>query len=147
VLPNHSTGATFGLIERHQDTRTNLAGVLSLVEQAEQATAGEDKQAFRFLLWKSAAEAEYLAFQLSIGHGLGDFEPGDERAESEAELTLQAARKLLLEAKSSLQSNPREAYRSVRKAVTILRKMHLAAENVSKERRKSRPERNGLEQS
>jgi len=143
VLSNHPTGATFGLIERDEVASATLAGVLSLVEQAEQATAGEDKQAFQFLLWKSAADAEYVAFQLSMGHGLGDFEPGDERAESEAELTLQAARKLLLEAKSSLQSNPREAYCSVRKAVTILRKMHLAAENVSKGRRKSRQKEMG----
>ena len=129
------------MIERHQITSATLAGVLSLVEQAERATAGEDKQAFQFLLWKSAAEAEYVAFQLSMDYGLGDFEPGDEGAGSEAELTVQEARQLLLQTKSSLQSNPREAYRSLRRAITILRKMHLATENVSRGK-KSRPERN-----
>jgi hypothetical protein len=123
------------LVERDQITRATLAGVLSLVEQAEQASAGEDKRAFELLLWKSAAEAEYVAFLLSMGYGLGDFDPRDERAGSEPELTVQAARKLLLEAKSSLKSNPREAYRSLRRAITILRKMHLAAENVSKGRK------------
>ena len=133
------------MIERHQITSAAFAGVLLLIEQAEQATAGEDKQTFQFLLWKSAAEAEYVAFQLSMGYGLGDFEPRDERAGSEAELTVQAARQLLLEAKSSLQSNPREAYRSLRRAITILRKMQLAAENISKGR-KGRRERNGSKQ-
>lgn len=131
--------------EGDQITSGPLAGVQSLVERAMQAAAAENNSTYQLLLWKCAAEAEYVAFQFSMLHGLGDFGPSSKPG-TDAELSVQAAHRFLLDAQSSLQSNPREAYRAIRSAVMILRKMHAAAENISKGG-KARPQSNEQKQS
>ncbi len=82
------------------------------------------------LLWKAAAETEYLAFQISMIHGLGDLEVKSNLAVTE--MSVQAARKLIEDAQSLIQSNPSESYRAVRGAVGVLRKTQLAAEGAAK---------------
>ncbi len=112
--------------ERDRILRDTFERIRSLLDQAMHIKAGGDGLSNQLLLWKAAAETEYLAFQISIIHGLGDLEAKNDKAG--AEISVQAARKLIEDAESSIQSNPSESYRAVRGAVGFLRKTQLAAE-------------------
>jgi hypothetical protein len=61
--------------ERDQIIRDTFARVLGLVDEAYKSMNSDDKTSFHLLLWRSAAEAEYLAFQVSMVHGLSDLVP------------------------------------------------------------------------
>lgn len=137
--PTRGRRPPFFLPERDSPVSVTLAEALSIVKRAIQAAAAEDRSTYPFLLWKSAAEAEYAAFQLSMTQGLSDFNPTSNHDEADVEPTAEAAHELLLYAQSCLQSKPRDAYFTIRNAVTILRKMSVAAENLSKGQR-ARPE-------
>ncbi len=113
--------------EPDQVVRETIGKVLSLVDQATRATMAGDSASYNLLIWKSAAEAEYLALHISMMHGLGDFEP-TKKGGINPELSVEAARQLLQDAQFSIQSKPREAYGAIREAVTILRKMCVAVE-------------------
>jgi hypothetical protein len=115
------------LPEPDQVVRETIGKVLSLVDQATRATMAGESASCNLLIWKSAAEAEYLALHVSVAHGLGDFEPA-KKGGVNPEPSLEAARQLLQDAQMSLQSKPREAYGAIRQAVAILRKMYVAVE-------------------
>ncbi len=114
------------LPERNQIVKDTFAKALSLVDKVERSAEAEDKEDYSLLLWKAAAEAEYLAFQTSMIHGLSD---SDLRGtDGGNELSAEAARKLLKAAQLAFQSNPSAAYISIRGAVHVLRKMYAASE-------------------
>ncbi len=116
--------------ERDKILRDTFERVCSLLDQAMHTKAGGDSLSNQLLLWKAAAETEYLAFQISMIHGLGDLEVKSNKAG--AEISVKAARKFIEDAQSSIQSNPSESYRAVRGAVGVLRKTQLATEGVAK---------------
>ena len=111
-----------------------ISKTLLLVTEAEKAQ-GSDESSFKFLLWKAAAEAEFLAFQISTAYGLADHDLGGKSEENvDPTNALEAARSALEEAKSSLKSDPKEAYRASRKAVSILRTTYTDIDKPSKQR-------------
>ncbi len=114
--------------ERNQIILGTFAKALSLIDEAGKANDSGAKSSCQILLWKSAAEAEYLAFQMSMVHGLGDYEPSAD----DLDASLNGARTLIRDAQSTVQSDPRTAYSAVRRAVAILRKMYSAGEEVPK---------------
>ena len=112
--------------EQSQAIQDAISRVLSLVNEAEKAR-GSDESSFKLLLWKAAAEVEYLAFQIALTHNLADYERGIEQDDEVADPSdpLDAARSLLENAQSSIQSNAKDAYRSARKAVSVLRSAYV----------------------
>lgn len=114
--------------ERDQIILDALARALYLVDEAEKENIVEDKASYQLALWKSAAESEYVAFQISTTHALGDYDPGGDKDEVDPEASVEMARGHLQEAQSAIRSDPREAYRAVRKAVTVLRRLYGAGE-------------------
>jgi len=122
--------------ERDQVLLSTFARALSLVDEARKTNDTGDKSSYQMLLWKSAAEAEYLAFQISTIHGLSDYQPD---STNDLEASVDAASTLLREAQSSIESNPRSAYGAVRRAVAILRKAYSAGDDTPKRRLASIP--------
>jgi len=116
------------MTERDQIILDTFAGVLSLVDEAFRAMKSDDKSSFHLLLWRSAAEAEYLAFQISMVHGLSDLDPNVHSSYDDSGKAIEAVRVLLAEAQPLIHSDPRRAYQSVRGAATILRKTYASSE-------------------
>jgi hypothetical protein len=106
--------------ERSEIISETVAKILALLDQASKAHA--EGSAYELLLWKSAAEAEYLAFQISNVYGLQDFEPASGRTEDSVPDPVGRTRRLL-EDVIRFQSDPREAYAAVRRAIRVLRKV------------------------
>jgi hypothetical protein len=121
------------LPEPDQAVRETIGKVLSLVDEATRAKMAGDSASYNLLIWKSAAEAEYLALHISVMHGLSDFEP-TKKGGINPELSVETARQVLQDAQLSIQSKPREAYSSIREAVAILRKMYAAIEREQRSR-------------
>jgi hypothetical protein len=122
------------LSEQVQVILDTMSKTLSLVTEAEKAR-GSDESSFKLFLWKAAAEAEFLAFQISTAYGLADYDLGGKSEENvDPTNPLEAARSSLEEAKSSLKSDPKEAYRASRKAVSILRTTYADTDKPSKQR-------------
>jgi len=127
------------LSEQVQVILDTMSKTLSLVTEAEKAQ-GSDESSFKLLLWKAAAEAEFLTFQISTTYGLADYDLGEKGEENiDPANPLEAARSALEEAKSSLKSDPKEAYRASRKAVSILRTTYADIDKPSKQRVVSSP--------
>jgi hypothetical protein len=123
--------------ERDQATINSFSKALELIDQARNARGAESNPRRELLLWKSAAEAEYLAFRIAIIHGLADYEP---HTDDKAEPSVEAARELIANAQTSLESDPRWAYRNLRQAVNILRKTSMANEKGPRRQHISSPE-------
>ena len=120
--------------EQVQVILDTMSKTLSLVSEAEKAQ-GSDESSFKFLLWKAAAETEFLAFQISTAYSLAEYDLGGKGEENiDPANPLEAARSALEEAKSSLKSDPKEAYRASRKAVSILRTTYTDIDKPSKQR-------------
>ena len=108
-----------------------LGRAISLLDEALESKSGGFNPSHQLLVWRSAAEAEYAAFRISVVHGLADYNviitapdpPGtqDELAE---------ARSLLRGARSASDSEPRTSYEMLRKAVGLLRKLYVSLESV-----------------
>jgi hypothetical protein len=118
--------------ERDQIILDTFAKVFSLVDEAFRAMNSDDKTSFHLLLWRSAAEAEYLAFQVSMVHGLSDLVPNVHSSYDDSGKAIEAVRVLLAEAQPLVHSDPRRAYQSVRSAATILRKTYASSERSPK---------------
>lgn len=88
------------------------------------------------LLWKCAAEVEYLAFRIAIINDLGDYDP---KANPSDTLSADHARDLITKAQATFDSDPREAYKDVRGAVDVLRKMSRTGGRTLKTRHDSSP--------
>jgi hypothetical protein len=84
------------------------------------------------VLWKAAAEAEYLAFQISFQHGLIDYESSKGAECGSDQDPLDQARALLAQARELIQTDPRGAYEGVRGVVTILRSAYVEEERASR---------------
>ena len=119
--------------EQVQVILDTMSKTLSLVTEAEKAQ-GSDESSFKLLLWKAAAEAEFLTFQISTTYGLADYDLGEKGEENiDPANPLEVARSALEEAKSSLKSDPKEAYRASLKAVSILRTTYADIDKPSKQ--------------
>jgi hypothetical protein len=117
--------------ERDQIILDALARALSLVEEAGKANSAEDKASYQLALWKSAAESEYVAFQISTSHGLGDYDLEIDKGRVDPKASTEIARGHLQEAQSVIQSDPRLAYSAVRNAVTVLRRLYGTGEKTA----------------
>lgn len=128
------------LSEQSQAIHDAVSKALSLVNEAEKVR-GSDESSFKLLLWKAAAEAEYSAFQIALTNNLADYESRSEQDDEIADPSnpLGAARSLLEKAQSSIQSNTKDAYRSVRKAVSVLRSAYVELDKPVKKRVVSSP--------
>jgi hypothetical protein len=105
--------------ERSEIISETVAKILALLDQTSKAHA--EGSAYELLLWKSAAEAEYLAFQISNAYGLQDFDQASGKTEDNVPDPAGRARRLLEDVKR-FESAPREAYAAVRQAIWVLRK-------------------------
>lgn len=127
------------MVEQGQVIPDTFSRTLSLVAEAEKAR-GSDEPSYKLLLWKVAAEAEYLAFQLSLTKGLADYDPASNDDENSDPIDpLGAARTLLEQARSSIESDPKESYRAVRKVVSVLRTTYVGIDKPSKQKVVSSP--------
>jgi len=120
------------LPEQGQAILEGFSRALSLLDEAIGRRASVDSSSWKLQLWKTAAETEYLAFQISLQHGLVDFEPSEEKQLSNEQDPLPAARSLLLQAQASVQEDPRRSYEAVRAAVAILRSAHANEEKAAR---------------
>jgi len=75
-----------------------------------------------------------LAFRIAIINDLGDYDPESETAD---ELSADHARDLVAKAQVTLDSDPRGAYKDVREAVDVLRKMSRTRGKAAKSRHNS----------
>lgn len=107
-----------------------MAKAQALVREAQNARP--DKRAFMLTLWKAAAETEYVAFRIASTLGYEDYPPPN-IDEDQGGDQLEIAEHLLKEAHKSLAQQPQQSYDSVRKTVTILRKLYGAEEKGKKE--------------
>ena len=107
-----------------------MAKAQALVKEAQ--TTRSNKRAFMVTLWKAAAETEYAAFRIASTLGYGDYQPTNMDEDPEGD-QLEIAEQLLKEAQKSLVQQPQQSYDSVRKTVTILRKLYGAEEKGNKE--------------
>jgi len=89
------------------------------------------------LLWKCTAEVEYLAFRIATIHNLGDYNPATSTAHTPS---ADYARDLIDKAETMLDSDQRGAYKNVREAVEILRKMSKTGARNLRTRQESSPE-------
>jgi len=108
----------------------SIAKAHALVKEAQSTRS--DKRAFMLTLWKAAAETEYVAFRIAATLGCEDYQPTN-MDEDQGGDQLEIAEQLLKEAQKSLVKQPQESYDSVRKTVTILRKLYGAEEKGKKE--------------
>jgi hypothetical protein len=100
----------------------NIEKTRTLLAEAQRNPS--DKQAYSLLLWKVAAEAEYVAFRISTMSGLKDYEPTDPAESDGGSDPLQTAQSLLNEVQQSYQKNPKQAYERIRRVVTVIRKVY-----------------------
>lgn len=119
--------------KREQIILDTIVKALSLVDEADKANTAGDKSSYQLFLWKSGAEAEYVAFQISATHGLSDYEPQSDKGADDPQTSTDSARMLLQEAESSIKLDPHQAYRAVRSAVTVLRKLYVSREKAQKQ--------------
>jgi len=98
----------------------SFSKALELIDQVRKATGAEPRPQRDMLVWRSAAETEYLAFLIANIHGLEDFIPETERRVA---VSAETAHDLIEEARGLLKSDPRLAYTKVRQAVRDLRGM------------------------
>jgi len=106
-----------------------MAKVRALVKEAQ--STHSDKRAFTLALWKAAAEGEYVAFRIASTFGYEDYKPSiDDDPQGDE---LEVAEQLLNEAEKSILQQPQRSYHSVRKAVTLLRKLYGVEEKGKKE--------------
>jgi len=89
-----------------------------------------DKDSYSLLLWKSAAEAEYSAFQISILHGFGDYDPEQGSNDDRSDDPLKTAHRLLGEAQSLILSDSKRVYRALRVAVFVPRKAYSGGDKM-----------------
>ena len=108
----------------------SIAKAQALVKEAQSTRS--DKHAFMLTLWKAAAETEYVAFRIATTLGYEDYQPTN-TDEDQGGDQLGIAEQLLKEAQKSLVQQPDKSYGSVRKTVTILRKLYGAEEKGKKE--------------
>jgi len=104
----------------NQKIFSSLSKALELIDQVPSAKNAEPSKERDLMLWRCAAETEYLAFLIANIHGLEDFEPGSEKG---GVVSVDAARDLIEKARGLLELKPRLAYANVRQAVSILRGM------------------------
>jgi hypothetical protein len=105
---------------RDQQTIRSFSKALDLIDQFRKSTPDKRDPSLDFLLWKCTAEVEYVAFRIAIINDLGDYDPETITAGT---LSADRVRDLIDKARTALDSDPREAYKNVREAVGILRKM------------------------
>jgi hypothetical protein len=122
------------LDERGQIISEAFSRAISLIDEVSELGASSEISRRKLLLWKAAAEAEYLAFQISFHHGLIDYEPKKSAETSHDQDTLDQARTLLLRARSSIGTDERIAYEAVRGAVSILRSAYANEEKTFRPR-------------
>jgi len=107
----------------------SIANAQVLVKEARSTRS--DKRAFAFALWRAAAETEYVAFRIASTFGYEDYSPSvDDDPEGDE---LEIAEQLLKEAERSMLQQPQRSYDSVRKTVTLLRKLYGAEEKDKKQ--------------
>lgn len=90
------------------------------------------------LLWKCTAEVEYLAFRIAIINNLGDYDPTTNTAHTPS---ADYVRDLIDKAETMLDSDLRGAYKNIREAVEILRKLSRPATRSLQTRRESSPKK------
>lgn len=103
-----------------EDPRTinSFSKALALIDEVRRAKNAEIKSQEGLLIWRAAAELEYLAFLIAISYGLNDFIPETDKG---LLVSAETAHALVENARVLLQSNPRLAYAKVRQSVGILR--------------------------
>jgi hypothetical protein len=106
--------------QEEQKIINSFSKALELIDLVRKATGAEPTSQRDLLIWRSAAETEYLAFLIANMHSLEDFIPPTERGLA---VSADTAYDLIEKARGLLQSNPRLAYASVRQTVSILRAM------------------------
>lgn len=106
-----------------------IAKALSLLDEAEKAHGTDESF---FLLWRAAAESEYFAFQISLANNLGDYDPEVRRDAVSSVDSLKEPRSLLEQARSSLTTDPKGAYRAARQAVWVMRTVLASTEKSRK---------------
>ncbi|MGA3109182.1 MAG: hypothetical protein ABSD99_06950 [Candidatus Bathyarchaeia archaeon] len=77
-----------------------------------------------------------MAFRIAIINDLGDYDPKVNPADT---LSADYARDLITKAQATFDSDPREAYKDVREAVDVLRKMSRTGGRALKTRHDSSP--------
>jgi len=98
-----------------------IGKALSLIDEAGKAQ-GSDDPARKLLLWKLAAEAEYVAFRISATHNLFDYDNKTAVTDDLEVDAVEKARSYLLEIRSSAQTDPKRAYSLARRIVTLARR-------------------------
>lgn len=126
--------------DRDQALLAIFARVLALLDEAGKAASSKEKASYQILLWKSAAEAEYLAFRLSTGKSLTDYDPAAQTNRDDGSDVVDVARALLRDGQSAIDSNPRRAYEAVRRAVSVLRRAYASNEKLSRSGSSQSPE-------
>jgi hypothetical protein len=125
------------LHEREQIISEAFSRAISLIDDARELRASLESSRRRLVLWKAAAEVEYLAFQISFNYDLIDYDPKKGAEISAGQDPLEQARALILKARSSIQTDGRIAYEAVRGAVSILRSAYANEEMSFKPRDRS----------
>jgi hypothetical protein len=120
------------LDERGQNISEAFSRAISLIDEARELRASSESSPWRLLLWKAAAEAEYLAFKISFQYDLIDYDPNRDTKRTNDQDPLAQARTLLLQAQASIQTDPPSGYEAIRGAVTILRSAYADAERTSR---------------
>ena len=118
-------------------TKEAFSKALQLLNQIQKSSPSEAGREREILVWKCAAEVEYLAFRIATIHGLSDYDPHWVEV---GEVSVEAIRSLLEAARTDFESDPRRAYEEVRRAVSLLRKMRVATRG---RRRHIPPPKNG----
>jgi len=108
----------------------SMAKAQALLKEAQSTRS--DKLVFMLTLWKAAAETEYIAFRIASTLGFEDYSATN-MDENQGGDQLEIAEQLLKEAQKLLVQQPKQSYDSVRKTVTILRKLYGAEEKGKKE--------------
>jgi hypothetical protein len=102
------------------DERTinSFSKALALIDEVRKAKNAEIKSQEGLLIWRCAAELEYLAFLIAINYGLNDFIP---KIDKSLLVSVDTAHDLVENARVLLQSDPRLAYAKIRQSVGIMR--------------------------
>ncbi len=90
----------------------------------EASTAQPESSSTEFALWKASAEAEYAAFRVSIANSLSDY-PVRIRLPNPASVIgndMAQAKELMESSAALLESNPKGAYKNLRRAIALLRR-------------------------
>jgi len=108
---------------------TSFSTILELLDQLRASTRAKQGQENQLLLWRCAAEAEYLAFLMATLHDLNDFTPDINVGMNPS---ADGAYDLVKKAKDLAESNPRLAYGYVRQAVFVLRSLEAGVRRAEK---------------